>query len=49
MSASKTVREANLVQALTIETTIRVSTSILSNVNGAPENARCLPEFHQPI
>jgi hypothetical protein len=31
------VRVANRVQALTIETTVLVSTSFLSNVNGWPE------------
>jgi hypothetical protein len=49
MSATRTVREANRVQALTIDTTIRVSTFFLSNVNGAPGNARSLSEFHKPI
>jgi hypothetical protein len=37
------------VQALTIDTTILVSTFFLSNVNGLAGNARCLPEFHRPI
>jgi hypothetical protein len=39
---------ANRVQALTIETTILVSTTFPSDVNGGPElagNARRLPEF----
>ena len=40
---------ANRVQALTIETTILVSTSFLSNVTELAENARCLAEFHGPI
>jgi hypothetical protein len=37
MSAIRTVIEANRVQALTIDTTIPVSTFFLSNVNGLPE------------
>jgi hypothetical protein len=37
------------VQALTIDTTILVSTSLLSNVMSLPETPRCLAEFPRPI
>jgi len=46
-----TTKGANRVQALTIETTILVSTSFLSNSNveELAENASYLAEFHLPI
>jgi hypothetical protein len=41
---------ANRVQALTMATTILVSTSFLSKSQGEMgENARCLAEFPKPI
>jgi hypothetical protein len=51
MSERTTTKGANRVQALTIETTILVSTSFLSNSNveELAENASCLAEFHLPI
>jgi hypothetical protein len=49
MSANRTVGRANRVQALTIETTVLVSTSFLSNVKELAGNARYLLEFQTPI
>jgi hypothetical protein len=46
----RTTRVANRVQVLTIETTILVSTSFLSeSEKGLAGNARCLAEFPRPI
>jgi hypothetical protein len=49
MRANRTVGRARRVQVLTIETTILVSTSFLSNLKEPAGNARYLTEFPTPI